>query len=88
MTTRKHAASAERLDRLADQRRETAIVICGNRSAVPARPHIISTEQAARDLALMLRRNLAESDRQGFVRGRPDRRRRQDAARMGRHAAE
>ena len=52
--------------------RETAIAISGNRSAVPARPHIISTEQAARDLALMLRRNLAESDRALYVAGQID----------------
>ena len=32
---------AERLDRLAGQMRETAIVIGGNRSVVPARPHIL-----------------------------------------------
>ena len=41
MTTRTIAAVAERLDRLADQMRETAIVIGGNRSVTPARPHII-----------------------------------------------
>jgi len=72
MTTRTVAAVADRLDRLADQMRETAIVIGGNRSVTPARPHIISTEQAARDLALMLRRNLAESDRALYVAGQID----------------
>lgn len=63
MTTRKHAAIAERLDRLADQMRETAIVIGGNRSSVPARPHILGAARTARLCSLMLRGNLAESDR-------------------------
>ncbi len=67
MTTRKYAAIAERLDRLADQMRDTAIVIGGNRSVTPARPHIIGAARTAKDLALMLRRNLAESDRALYV---------------------
>ena len=63
MTTRTIAAVAERLDRLADQMRETAIVIGGNRSSVPARPHILGTARTARRCSLMLRGNMAESDR-------------------------
>jgi len=46
-TTRKQAAIAERLDRLADQMRDTAIVIGGNRSVTPARPHIIGAARHA-----------------------------------------
>ncbi len=62
-TTRKQAAIAERLDRLADQMRDTAIVIGGNRSVTPARPHIISAARTARRCSLMLRGSMAESDR-------------------------
>ena len=63
MTTRKYAAIAERLDRLADQMRETSIVIGGNRSVTPARPHIIGAARTARRCSLMLRGSMAESDR-------------------------
>lgn len=63
MTTRKIAAVAERLDRLADQMRDTAIVIGGNRSVTPARPHIIGAARTARRCSLMLRGGMAESDR-------------------------
>ena len=63
MTTRAIAAVAERLDRLADQMRETAAVIGGNRSVTPARPHILGAARTARRCSLMLRGNLAESDR-------------------------
>ena len=52
-----------RLDRLADQKRETAIVIGGNRSVTPARPHIIGAARTARRCSLMLRGSMAESDR-------------------------
>ena len=63
MTTRTVAAVAERLDRLADQMRETAIAIGGNRSVTPARPHIIGAARTARRCSLMLRGSMAESDR-------------------------
>lgn len=63
MTTRAIAAVAERLDRLADQMRETAIVIGGNRSVTPAMPHILGTARTARRCSLMLRGGMAESDR-------------------------
>jgi len=72
MTTRTIAAVAERLDRLADQMRETAIVIGGNRSVTPARPHIIGTARTARRCSLMLRGNLAEADRAIHVAGQLD----------------
>ena len=67
MTTRKYAAIAERLDRLADQMRETAIAIGGNRSVTPARPHIIGAARTARRCSLMLRGNMANSDRSMHV---------------------
>ncbi len=67
MTTRKYAAIAERLDRLADQMRETAIVIGGNRSVTPARPHIIGAARTDRRCSLMLRGNMANSDRSMHV---------------------
>ncbi len=63
MTTRTVAAVAERLDRLADQMSETAIVIGGNRSVTPARPHIIGAARTARRCSLMLRVSMADSDR-------------------------
>jgi len=63
MTTRTVAAVAERLDRLADQMRETAIVIGSNRSVTPARPHIISAARTARRCSLKLRGSMADSDR-------------------------
>ena len=63
MTTRTVAAVAERLDRLAGQMRETAIVIGGNRSVVPARPHILGAARTARRCSLMLSGSMAESDR-------------------------
>lgn len=72
MTNRKCAAIAERLDLLAEQMRETAVVIGGNRSATPARPHIVSTAIAARERSLMLRGRLAESDRAIHVAGQLD----------------
>ena len=63
---------SERLSLLADQMRETAAVIGGNRSANPARPHIVSTAIAARERSLMLRGSLAESDRAIHVAGQLD----------------
>jgi hypothetical protein len=63
MTTRTVAAVAELLNLLADQMSETAIVIGGNRSVTPARPHIIGAARTARRCSLMLRCNMAESDR-------------------------
>ena len=63
MTTRTVAAVAERLDRLADQMRDTDAVIGGNRSVTPARPHIIGAARTARRCSLMLRGSMSWSDR-------------------------
>lgn len=69
MTTRTIAAVAERLDLLAAQMRDTAIVIGGNRSVTPARPHIIGTALEARRCASLLRYEYASSDRARHVAG-------------------
>jgi len=63
MTTRQAAAIAEKLDALADEMRATADVVRSGLSRVPDSPHLISLARSARIAALMLRANMAMSDR-------------------------
>lgn len=63
MTTRMHAAIAEKLDQVADEMRAASDVIRARSSRTPEKPHLVALSRSARVAALMLRANMPDSDR-------------------------
>jgi hypothetical protein len=55
MTTRMHAAIAEKLDQVADEMRAASDVIRARSSRTPEKPHLVALARSARVAALMLR---------------------------------
>lgn len=63
MTTRMHAAIAEKLDQVADEMRAASDVIRARSSRTPEKPHLVALARSARVAALMLRAHMPDSDR-------------------------